>query len=162
MLAQSTYDDLSQKHRELSAQLEVNPLYRDLQALKHVLDMHERERSSTAPHNPWKERNLLNTPEEREAMVNAAERHMVMAKNRPITIKQLAIEIQNVGVSIKGKHPGTTLGATLSARAGWKLVDKKHGLWQMTDEAFAAARATHQFTSARPHSETAGAFRPAA
>jgi hypothetical protein len=162
MLSQPTYDELATKYRELSAQLEANPLYRDLQALKHVLDMYEREHADTATHSSWKEKPLLTTAEEREAMVNAAERHVVMMKNSAITMKKLAIEVQNVGISIRGKYAGTTLGATLSAKKEWKLVDKKRGLWQMTDEAFAAARARHQFTSGRAPNDTANAFRPAA
>jgi hypothetical protein len=153
MVSQSTYDELATKYRELSAQLEANPLYRELQAFKHLLDMYGREQTDTATHSSWKEQTLITTAEDREAMVNAAERHMVIIKNISITMKKLAAEVQNLGISIKGKYAGTALGATLSARKEWKLVDKKRRLWQMTDDAFAVAQARYQFngtTTVRP------------
>lgn len=161
MISKTAYDELSDEYRELSRQLEANPLYRDLQALRHILDKYERERTNATSQPSWKDRNLATSPEEREEMIAVSERHMVVTGNAPKTMKKLAIEVQSAGIAIKGKYPGTTLGAILSQREGWILVDKRNGLWKMTDEAFAAARAKYQFTANRQQNETAG-FKPAA
>lgn len=162
MISKAAYDELSAEYCELSRQLENNPLYRDLQALKHILDKYTHECMTSATSQPsWKDRNLATSPEEREEMIAVSERHMVVSGNAPTTMKKLVIEVQNEGIAIKGKYPGTTLGATLSQREGWIMVDKRNGLWKMTDEAFAAARAKYQFTANRQQNETAG-FKPAA
>jgi hypothetical protein len=85
---------------------------------EHVLEMYDRERANMATQSWWKEKNLLTTPEDREAMISAAEHHMIVMKNSPITMNThpSGLKTALISVEVASSNPAPSIRVTLAPR----------------------------------------------
>ncbi len=66
----------------------------------------------------------------------SAKNHQVANQNKPISIRELLTALQEIGVEVRGKNPGTTLAAILKGRSDFEMVDRESRLWCLTSAVF--------------------------
>jgi hypothetical protein len=79
---------------------------------------------------------FLTSPDQKEKLIGACEDYFRLAENSPTTMRRLAVFVQEQGIEIPGKNPGTTLGAILAHHPVFEICDKQNRLWRLKAMAY--------------------------